>query len=65
MRSGQEEGVVREDFKAFVMPFIIKGAIDFWIQKKKLRGELNEQMTPENEITDQDFLDALAKILLK
>lgn len=65
MRSGQQDGVVREDIEAFITPFIIRGAINYWIQKKSLRGELNEQTSTENPITDQDFLNALAKLFLK
>jgi len=32
MRTGQDEDLVRDDVKAFILPFIIRGAIDYWIR---------------------------------
>jgi TetR/AcrR family transcriptional regulator len=65
MRVGQEGGLVRDDVKAFILPFIIRGAIDYWIRSKSLRGELNEETQNDNEITDEDLVDALVKLILK
>jgi AcrR family transcriptional regulator len=65
MRVGQEDGLVRDDVKAFILPFIIRGAIDYWIRSKSLRGELNEEIQNDNEIKDEDLVDALVKLILK
>lgn len=65
MRVGQENGLVRDDVKAFVLPFIIRGAIDYWIRRKSLRGELYGETQTDNEITDQDLIDTLVKLMLK
>ena len=64
MQTGQETGLVRDDVKAFVLPFIIRGAIDYWIRRESLRGELYEEIQYENEITDEDFVDTLVKVML-
>ena len=64
MQTGQETGLVRDDVKAFVLPFIIRGAIDYWIRRESLRGELYEEIQYENEITDEDFVDTLVKVMI-
>jgi TetR/AcrR family transcriptional regulator len=64
MQTGQEIGLVRDDVKAFILPFIIRGAIDYWIRRESLRGELYEEIQYENEITDEDFVDTLVKVML-
>ena len=63
MQTGQETGLVRDDVKAFILPFIIRGAIDYWIRRESLRGELYEEIQYENEITDEDFVDTLVKVM--
>jgi AcrR family transcriptional regulator len=65
MRVGQEDGLVRDDVKAFVLPFIIRGAIDYWIQRESLRGELYTETQKDNELSDQDLVDTLVKLMLK
>ena len=65
MRVGQEDGLVRDDVKAFVLPFIIRGAIDYWIRRESLRGEIYEETQNDSEITDEDLVDALVKLILK
>jgi AcrR family transcriptional regulator len=65
MQVGQENGLVRDDVKAFVLPFIIRGTIDYWIRSEFLRGEINEETQNDNEITDEDLVDALVKLMLK
>jgi AcrR family transcriptional regulator len=65
MRVGQEDGLVRDDVKAFVLPFIIRGAIDYWIRRETLRGELYGETKNGNEISDNDLVDALVKLMLK
>lgn len=64
MQTGQETGLVRDDVKAFILPFIIRGAIDYWIRRESLRGEIYEEIQHENEITDEDFVDTLVKLML-
>ena len=65
MRVGQEEGLVRNDIKAFIFPFIIRGAIDYWIRGESLRGELINENQSNSEIADEDFVDVLLKIIIK
>jgi len=65
MRVGQEDGLVRDDVKAFVLPFIIRGAIDYWIRGESLRGELYAETQNDNELSDEDLVDALVKLMLK
>jgi len=65
MRVGQEDGLVRDDVKAFVLPFIIRGAIDYWIRRESLRGELYEETQNNNQLSDDDLVDALVKLMIK
>jgi TetR/AcrR family transcriptional regulator len=64
MRSGQENGLVRDDVNAFVLPFIIRGAIDYWIRRESLRGELYGETQTDNKTTDQDLIETLVKLML-
>ncbi|NIM92952.1 MAG: TetR family transcriptional regulator [Anaerolineales bacterium] len=64
MRLGQETGLVRDDVKAFVLPFIIRGAIDNWIRREFLRGELFGEIQGEVDITDDQLVDTLVKLML-
>ena len=65
MRAGQQSGVVRDDIDAFLMPFIIKGTIDFWIQKEKLVQELTADGENQEGGLDGRLIDALIKIFMK
>ena len=65
MRTGQEENLVRDDVKAFILPFIIRGAIDYWIRGESLREDLLAEDQQENEVFDGDFIEALVKLVLK
>ena len=65
MRTGQEENLVKDDVKAFILPFIIRGAIDYWIRRESLREELLDEDQQEDVITDRDFVEALLKLILK
>ena len=65
MRVGQEDGLVRDDVKAFVLPFIIRGAIDYWIRRESLRGELYAETQSDIELSDEDLIDALVQLMLK
>jgi AcrR family transcriptional regulator len=64
MQTGQEVGLVRDDVKAFILPFIIRGAIDYWIRRESLRGDLCGEIQREVEITDDDFVETLVKLML-
>jgi len=65
MRVGQEDGLVRDDVKAFILPFIIRGAIDYWTRGEALRGELIEENQSNNDISDEEFANVLLKLILK
>lgn len=62
MRAGQEAGLVRKDIDAFVMPFIIKGAIEYWMQKEKLIQELSGSQASEG--ADERLVEALARLFV-
>ena len=63
MRAGQEEGLIRDDVKAFVIPFIIRGAIDYWIRKESLREELSAEGQDDNVISDEELVNALVRFI--
>ena len=65
MRVGQENGLVRDDVTVYVLPFIIRGAIDYWIRKESLLGEIYGETKKENEFSDEKLVDALVKLMLK
>ena len=65
MRAGQESGLIREDVDAFLMPFIIRGAIDYWIRKEALRGEMSIELDTSNGVSDEDLVNALVRLMLK
>jgi len=65
MRIGQEEKLVNNDVNAFILPFIIRGAIDYWIRGEALREELLAEDQQEEEISDKDFIEVLVKLILK
>ena len=65
MRDGQANGMVREDIDAFLMPFIIKGTIEYWIRKDKLlRGLLKNEKEQKGDLDDQ-LMDALTRLFMK
>jgi len=64
MRAGQGTGLVREDIDASLMPFIIRGTIDYWIRKDALRKEMASEMENNAGATDEDLIDALVKLML-
>ena len=65
MRMGQESGLVRDDINAFLMPFIIRGTIDYWIRKESLRGEMSTEAQNHEGAADYDLVEALVKLMLK
>jgi TetR/AcrR family transcriptional regulator len=65
MRTGQEDGLVRDDVQAFVLPFIVRGAIDAWIRAESLREELSGGDQLDKNISDEDLVDTLVKLMIK
>ena len=65
MRAGQEAGLVRDDIDPFLMPFIIRGTIDYWIRREGLRKELAGDLQNEDGGLDEELVNALVKIMLK
>jgi AcrR family transcriptional regulator len=80
MRIGQQTGLVRTDVDAAVMPFIIRGAIDYWLRKQALiqviaadernstggvEDEQNQKNRPPADLSDELFIDALTKLFIK
>jgi len=65
MRVGQEQGLVRDDVKAVVLPFIIRGAIDYWIRRESLREDLFGETQYDTQSTNEDLVDTLVKLILK
>ena len=65
MRTGQADGLVRDDVNAFVLPYIIRGAIDYWIRGEALREELIAEDQADNDLSDDDLVDVLVKLILK
>jgi TetR/AcrR family transcriptional regulator len=65
MRAGQEAGLVRDDIDAFLTPFIVKGALDYWLRAEALRSELSAETQHTAEASDDDLVDALVRLLRK
>ena len=65
MRMGQQSGLVRADVDAFMMPFIIRGTIDYWIRKESLRKDMTTETKSAIEVSDEDLVNALVKLMLK
>jgi AcrR family transcriptional regulator len=59
VREGQAAGYLRKDLDARILPFIIKGAIDFWIQQ----ASLVEQLSGDGALDDEAFVEALARLV--
>jgi len=65
MRVGQENGLVRDDVNVVALPFIIRGAIDYWIRRGSLLGEIYGEKLNETQFSDEDLVDALVRLMLK
>ena len=65
MRAGQASGFVRDDIDAFLMPFIVRGTIDYWIRSEALRDELSTEAGDAGGASDEELVDALVRLLLK
>ena len=64
MSAGQETGLIRDDIDAFLMPFIIRGTIDYWIRKEALRNEMITELQNNDGVSDEDLVDALVRLML-
>ena len=64
MSAGQETGLIRDDIDAFLMPFIIRGTIDYWIRKEALRNEMTTELQNNDGVSDEDLVDALVRLML-
>lgn len=62
MQSGQSEGLVRDDLKAAILPFIIRGTIDYWIRSETLRQALDPDLV--GDLSDEDLVETLLRIVL-
>jgi AcrR family transcriptional regulator len=65
MRTGQQSGLVREDIDPFVMPFIIRGTIEYWIRKEKLIRELTASADDRSRGSDEGLIDTLVNLFLR
>jgi AcrR family transcriptional regulator len=65
MQAGQQSGLVREDIDAFLMPFIIRGTIEYWIRKEEsIRRIATGAGDPQIGLDDR-LIDALSILFLK
>ena len=64
MRAGQQANIIRDDIDAFLMPFIIKGAIEYWIQKENLARQLSASDQDMSQL-DNSLVNTLARLFLK
>ncbi len=65
MQAGQKSGLVREDIDPFLIPFIIRGTIDYWIRKEKLVQKLTAGNEDSERGSDYRMIDTLVKLFLK
>jgi len=65
MQAGQKSGLVREDIDPFLIPFIIRGTIDYWIRKEKLVQKLTAGNDDSERGSDYRMIDALVRLFLK
>ncbi len=65
MKAGQQSGLVREDIDAFLMPFIIRGTIEYWIRKEKLIRQMTAHEKDLAIGSDERLIEALSILFLK
>ncbi len=65
MRSGQQSGLVREDIDPFLMPFIIRGTIEYWIRKEALIRQMAADEADPGSGSDERLIEALTVLFLK
>jgi AcrR family transcriptional regulator len=62
VRQAQEAGLMRADLPADVLPFIVKGAIEYWIQKEELLDDLTGQETEAER--EERLVNTLTRLLI-
>jgi hypothetical protein len=65
MRAGQQAGLVRTDIDPFLMPFIIRGAIEYWIRKEHLVRRMAAVAAEAEAGADERMVEALAVLFMK
>jgi TetR/AcrR family transcriptional regulator len=65
MQDGQQSGLVREDIDAFLMPFIIRGTIEYWIRKEESIRRIAAAAADLKIGSDDRLIDALSILFLK
>jgi AcrR family transcriptional regulator len=65
MQAGQQSGLVREDIDAFLMPFIIRGTIEYWIRKEGSIRRIAAGLDDPQIGSDDRLIDALSILFLK
>jgi AcrR family transcriptional regulator len=65
MRMGQQSGLVRDDIDAFLMPFIVRGTIDYWLRTASLRKEMSKETQNYAGRSDEELVSALVKLMQK
>ena len=63
VKEGQAAGYLRKDIDARIMPFVIKGAIDFWIQQAPLMKEIAKADPDGPPLDDEALVCALAALM--
>lgn len=63
MREGQKSGVVRDDVNPAILPFVVKGAIEYWLRSSTLVSQLAETVGTERAELDRDLIDGIVKLL--
>lgn len=64
MRAGQESGLVRQDINPVLFPFIVRGTLDYWLRKERLRGDIYAMTQEAPLISDEELIAALENLLL-
>ena len=62
VRQAQQAGLMRADIPADMIPFIVKGAIEYWIQKEELLDELNGQESETER--EEKLVETLTRLLI-
>jgi AcrR family transcriptional regulator len=65
MKAGQQSGLVRVDIDAFLMPFIVRGTIEYWIRKEELIHKMAVSAGDPAIGSDDRLIDALSILFMK
>lgn len=63
VKEGQAAGFLRKDIDARIMPFVIKGTIDFWIQQAPLVEQIAKAGPEGPPLNDEALVSALAALM--